>query len=97
MARYVWLENQWVPETVAKAKARHEPSGPAVVSDFDAPLLCHADGRYHSTRRTYDAAVKAAGCEIIGKTEARRMAATQRPAPALEPVGATLKRLLNGG
>jgi hypothetical protein len=91
--RYVWDGERWV--TPAAAPARADSVG--IIRDFAEPLLCHADGKMHSSRSTYDAAVKAAGCEIIGKTEARRMAATQRPAPALEPVGATLKRLLNGG
>jgi hypothetical protein len=80
--RYVWDGERWV--TPAAAPARADSVG--IIRDFAEPLLCHADGKMHSSRSTYD-----------GKTEARRMAATQRPAPALEPVGATLKRLLNGG
>jgi hypothetical protein len=92
--RYVWDGERWV--TPAPAPARPESVG--IIRDFEAPLLCHADGKMHSSRSTYDAAVRAAGCEIIGKTEARRMAEAPRPrVGGMEPVSATLKRLLNGG
>jgi hypothetical protein len=93
--RYVWDGERWV--TPAPAPARAESVG--IIRDFAEPLLCHADGRMHSSRSTYDAAVKAAGCEIIGKTEARRMAeAGQRRVPtAAETVATTMRRIINGG
>jgi hypothetical protein len=92
--RFVWDGERWV--TPAAAPAR--PETPGIIRDFAEPLLCDADGRMHHSRSTYDAAVRAAGCEIIGKTEARRMAEAQRPrVGGLEPVGATLRRILNGG
>jgi hypothetical protein len=94
--KYIWLEGAWVP--LDAFPPRVASSGPAIHPDFAEPLLCHADGRMHGSKSTYDAAVRAAGCEIIGKTEARRMAEAPRErASGLEPVGATLKRLLNGG
>jgi hypothetical protein len=92
--RFVWDGERWV--TPAPAPARPESVG--IIRDFEAPLLCHADGKYHTSRSTYDAAVKAAGCEIVGRSEMRRMAeAGPRTFPALEPVGMTLRRILNGG
>jgi hypothetical protein len=92
MPRYVWTEDGWVEAHTLKAAAQ----GIAIQSDFAEPLLCHADGRMHSSRSTYDAAVRAAGCEIVGKTEARKM--QERGAwhgrLGMEPVHASLKRAL---
>jgi len=94
MTRYVWTDAGWAEAHAVRAAAR----GVAIQRDFAEPLFCHADGKLHSSRSTYDAAVRAAGCEIIGKAEARKLAASPyRGAPGLEPVGATLKRILNGG
>jgi hypothetical protein len=92
--RYVWDGERWV--TPAPAPARAESVG--IIRDFAEPLLCHADGRYHSSRSTYDAAVRAAGCEIIGKTEARRQMGLHRASPsAAETVATTMRRIINGG
>jgi hypothetical protein len=92
----VWDGQQWVEAHVARAMARHHTSSAAIVSDFPEPLMCHADGKMHGSRSTYDAAVRAAGCEIIGKTEARAM---QRKGAwhgrlGMEPVTATMRRIL---
>src|SRR3954470_20038638 len=100
MPRYVWTDDGWVEAHTLRTAASANPSGlargMAIISDFAEPLLCHADGQMHSSRSTYDAAVRAAGCEIIGKTEARRM--QERGAwhgrLGMEPVHASLKRAL---
>ena len=92
MPRYVWSEGAWVLPDAVQTAARSL----AIQSDFAEPMLCHADGRMHSSRSTYDAAVRAAGCEIVGKTEARKL--QQKGAwhgrSGMEPVQATLKRIL---
>jgi len=92
MPRYVWSDGAWVEAHAAKAAAR----GVAILPDFAEPLLCHADGRMHSSRSTYDAAVKAAGCEIIGKTEARKFQekGAWHGRFGMEPVSTTMRRIL---
>jgi hypothetical protein len=103
--KYVWFEGAWVP--LDAFPPRVAMSGPAIHPDFAEPLMCHADGKMHGSRSTYDAAVRAAGCEVIGRSEARRQ--QERGAwrggsssdwlnrtGALEPVAATLRRI-NGG
>jgi hypothetical protein len=94
--KYLWDGHRWIEAAVARAMARLE-HGPAVHSDFPDPMMCPADGRYHSTRSSYDAAVRAAGCEIVGKSEMRRMHAQgfRAPPDTSEPVSATLRRVIN--
>jgi hypothetical protein len=96
MGRYVWDGRQWVDAGAARAMARAHTSSAAIISDFSEPLLCHADGKMHGSRSTYDAAVREAGCEIIGRTEARAMArkGAFHGRLGMEPAGATLKRIL---
>lgn len=94
--KFVWDGHRWVEAAVAKAMRGHHEHGPGIVSDFAEPLLCHADGRYHGSRTTYDAAVRAAGCEVVGKSEMQRMQAREfRPRDTREPVAATMRRIIN--
>jgi hypothetical protein len=92
--KYVWFEGAWVP--LDAFPPRVAMSGPAIHPDFAEPLMCHADGKMHGSRSTYDAAVREAGCEIIGRTEARAMArkGAFHGRLGMEPAGATLKRIL---
>jgi hypothetical protein len=93
--KFIWFEGAWVP--LDAFPPRVASSGPAIHPDFAEPLLCHADGRMHGSRSTYDAAVRDAGCEVVGRSEARRQLERGNAPRAPEPVGATMKRLLNGG
>ena len=45
----------------------------AIHRDFAEPLLCHADGKLHTSRSTYDAAVRSAGLVEVGRSEMKRL------------------------
>jgi hypothetical protein len=91
--KYVWTGVGWVP--VAEARTQAAAHRIAIHRDFAEPLLCHADGRMHGSKSTYDRAVRDAGCEIIGKTEGRRQLEGSRPRGlGGAPVSATLRRIL---
>jgi hypothetical protein len=70
-------------------------SGLAIVRDFDAPILCHADGKMHGSRSTYDAAVRRAGLVEVGRTEMRKLAGRRFTGTPMAPVGDTLRRFAN--
>jgi hypothetical protein len=91
--KYVWTGVGWVP--VAEARMQAAAHQVAIHRDFAEPLLCHADGLMHSSKSTYGAAVKAAGCEVVGKSEMRRQLEGSRPRGlGGAPVSATLRRIL---
>ena len=68
---HVWADGRWMPRD--EWEARQRPAGVAIIRDFEAPLLCHADGKMHGSRSTYDAAVRSAGLVEVGRTEMRKM------------------------
>lgn len=92
--KYIWLDGAWEPAATVPSPAAGTV---AIHRDLAEPLLCHADGRMHGSRSTYDAAVRAAGCEIVGRSEARRLqeAGAWRGISGMGPVSATLRRILN--
>lgn len=90
--KYVWHGGRWTPRHEVQAAA----AGVAIVRDFDVPLLCHADGRMHGSRSTYDAAVRSAGLIEVGRTEMRRaMEGPAVRATPMEPVRDSLRRFAN--
>lgn len=91
---HVWAEDRWMPRAEWEAN-QVAASGVAIVRDFDAPLLCHADGKLHSSRSTYDAAVRSAGLVEVGRTEMRKVAARPFVGTPMPPVRETLRRMLN--
>jgi hypothetical protein len=90
--RYVWGGAGWLPVEEARAAAHRL----AIHRDFAEPLMCHADGKMHGSKSTYDAAVRAAGLEVVGKGEMRRQMLEGNRSRGLghEPVSATLRRIL---
>jgi hypothetical protein len=82
--------DEWEAAQVAASRV-------AIVSDFAAPLFCHADGRLHGSRSTYDAAVRQAGLVEVGRTEMRKLASgpAVRARPMPERVRDTLRRFAN--
>ncbi len=59
-----------------------------MIKDDIPDLLNHADGKRYSSKRAFEAAVRARGCEIIGNEKLVR-----REAP-LDPVGPDIKRAI---
>lgn len=69
--RWIWsrISNQLLtPEEHARelSQQRSKLSAPMVISDNMESTLNHADGRRYSSKRGYEKAVRAAGCEIVG-------------------------------
>ena len=92
---HVWHGGAWVPRAEWEA-GQKAASGVAIHRDFDAPLLCHADGKLHGSRSTYDAAVRSAGLIEVGRTEMRKLAAgpAYRGGDGMEPVATSLRRTM---
>lgn len=73
MTRYLWspIKRKWVApeermsERAAEAMRAALPA-PTVIGDSMEATLNHADGRRYTSKRAYERAVKAAGCEIVG-------------------------------
>lgn len=57
--------------------ARSELPAPMVIKDTIEPTVNHADGRRYDSKRAFEKAVRAAGCEIVGNE-------TIKPAPMPE-------------
>lgn len=80
MIRGVWIirDNELIPKHLAPPLNRKFADGPMVISDCMDSTMNHADGRRYDSKRAYQKAVRAAGCEIVGNE-------TQRPPPQWEP------------
>ncbi len=62
---YVWVEGRGcVPKSEAPGPVPR--CGHHIISDFTEPVLCPADGQHYGSKRAYERAVRAAGCEIVG-------------------------------
>ncbi len=61
-------------EANKKRKKGWKPSKPMVISDDlgKEGVLNHADGKMYDSKTAYEAAVKAAGCEIVGNDAPRK-------------------------
>lgn len=70
--RWIWsrVSNQLLtPEEHARELGevrRSKLSAPMIISDNMESTLNHADGQRYSSKRGYEKAVRAAGCEIVG-------------------------------
>lgn len=96
-SRFVWHDGQWMPRAEWEAQ-RVAASGVSIVRDFTDAVWNPADGQHHTSRTTYEAATRAAGCVEIGRTEANRMRERgNQPAHTMPPVRDTLRRFLNEG
>jgi len=49
--------------------ARSHLSAPMQIRDVMDHTLNHADGRHYDSKRAYERAVRAAGCEIVGNED----------------------------
>lgn len=57
----------WPRECIPQTESKRSPLGvPYIRSDGMSPIMNHADGKLYDSKSAYYAAVKAAGCEIIG-------------------------------
>jgi hypothetical protein len=72
---HVWDEQQktFLPRDEWEAKQAARRGVAAIHRDFAEPLFCHGDGKHHSSRSTYDAAVRRAGLVEVGRTEMKRL------------------------
>ena len=93
MARYIRDGGRWVPAD--EWRGGSPASGVAIHSDFAEPLHCPADGRMHGSKATYDRAVRAAGCEVVGRAEMARVREQPQRRPDLPRPAETIRRLLN--
>jgi len=57
-------------------------NAPMLIRDCMDPTLNHADGRKYDSKRAYEKAVRAAGCEIVGNEKLERTATYQEPSEA---------------
>lgn len=75
--RFIWsgeLQKWCEPAEAFAARPRHDtrsslPS-PNIISDSLPDIVNHADGRIYDSKSNYYAAVKAAGCEVVGNDPA---------------------------
>lgn len=68
--------------------ARGGSMAPNVIRDDLPDLMNHADGKRYSSKRAFERAVRAAGCEIVGNEKLER-----RETP-MDPVGPDIKRAI---
>lgn len=78
----------WPRECIPVRESKRSPLGvPYIRSDGMDAVLNHADGQMYDSKSSYERAVKAAGCEIVGND----MAEPSRPEPTVEPVEQDIK------
>ena len=66
------LEKPWPHSCVSHFGHLHERShlaAPMQIRDTMDHVLNHADGRHYDSKRAYEKAVRAAGCEIVGNED----------------------------
>jgi hypothetical protein len=97
--RWIWSEARQelvTPEELyaekAAASKRSGLSMPNVISDCMEPTFCHADGKYYSSKRATERAVRAAGCEIVGNDRAFKK--PKNPEYKSEGVATDIKRAI---
>jgi hypothetical protein len=66
-----------------------------IIRDGMEPTLNHADRRVYTSKRAYEKAVKAAGCEIIGSQRYTAPAKPEMDDPTPDIVRAVDKALAN--
>lgn len=96
--RLIWspTQNRFVPpdaywtEVAAGRKRSDTHPVPQLIRDGMESTMNHADGRRYDSKRAYEKAVHAAGCEIVGNDSSLVKAAPRRVEPA--GVGEDIKR-----
>jgi hypothetical protein len=75
--RFIWSAElqKWCPPSQALAArprydSRSDLPCPHVISDHLPDIINHADGKLYDSKSSYYAAVKAAGCEVVGNDPA---------------------------
>lgn len=78
MTRMVWDYDRkdWV---LPAERSRGPNAGPSVISDQLDYVMNHADGQRYTSKRAYERAVRANGCEIIGN---EKLPERRAPEPA---------------
>lgn len=84
--RFLRHNGEWVPRSEFRAPPQH---GPYVITDTMPATMNHADGRRYDSKRAFERAVRAAGCEVVGN---EALPAPQRA--ELPPVGPDIKRAI---
>ncbi|MCA3704258.1 MAG: hypothetical protein INF12_14645 [Methylobacterium sp.] len=82
----------WCPvkrAVVPKAEREYTGGGLSVIRDHLDDIVNPADGKRYSSKRAYYAAVRAAGCEIVGN---ENLASVERNRPRIDGPGVELKR-----
>jgi hypothetical protein len=64
--------------------------GPAVISDEMSPLKNMADGKRYTSKRAFEAEVRARGCEIVGNEDVAKH--TPRPPDPTETIKEDIER-----
>lgn len=81
--RRVWVYDREAGALVMKSerapRRRVFGRAPAVIRDTMDPVQCQADGRYYDSKREYERAVKAAGCEIVADMPPESYVASREP------------------
>ena len=79
MSRGVWVVT---PSGLVPKHLYHRPiasrsdlPSPMLIKDGMEPTLNHADGKRYDSKRAYEKAVRAAGCEIVGNEKMTRRVA----------------------
>lgn len=89
MTRGVWVirNGNLIPKHLAPPLHRTFGTAPGIIMDSMGSTMNHADGRRYDSKRAYERAVRAAGCEIIGNE-------TQTPPPKkqMSDPGESLKK-----
>ncbi len=90
--RYVYHDGRLI-EAHLKPRGPNRRSGlaaPMVISDNLDSLVNHADGQRYTSKRAFEKAVRAAGCEIIGNEKQT----SKGPELTLGPVEQDIKRAI---
>jgi hypothetical protein len=87
MTTYVLRDGKLVEKTAANADPRLH-----VISDSLPDVLNHANGLRYDSKRAYEKAVRAAGCEIVGNEKQTRTRAFN-PGPVGPDIKAAIEQL----
>ncbi len=83
--RGVWVlrNGELIPKHLAPPPvvARSDLSAPMLIRDCMEPTWNPVNGRRYDSKRAYEKAVRAAGCEIIGNEKPKASALPQAPDP----------------
>lgn len=83
-----WLD-AWPHNCLPASFPRSELAAPMVIRDGMDTTVNHADGRRYDSKRAYEKAVKAKGCEIVANE-----ALKERPRWTMPSAGQDVKRAI---